>query len=181
MRTVLLFISLFTFFISKAQTELEFPMNEEGTEARWEGVVEVPGATKDELFDKGILWINKFYTNPVGVIKTQDKATGEITGKAKFKLNTKDKKGVISPNGGYVEYTFKLLFKDGKFKYEITRAHYVAASYYDVSKWLDKKQANYHEATNNYYIEQTLEYVEKWEDDLTSAMKKKAEIKKSDW
>lgn len=181
MKLILFLFSMVSVISLHGQSVLEFPMNEAGTEARWEEVVEVPGVSKDELFDKGIAWINAYFTNPVGVIKSQDKATGEINGKARFKLNTKDKKGVVSPNGGFVEYSFKLLFKDGKFKYEITRVHYVAASYYDVSKWLDKNQANYHEPTFNYNIEQTLEYMDKWQDDLITAMKLKALQKKSDW
>lgn len=181
MKTIFLWIAFLAMTTVHAQTELEFPMNEEGTEARWEGIIEVTGTTKDELYDRGLAWINKFYTNPVGVIKSQNKATGEIEGKAKFKLNTKDKKGIVSPNGAFVEYSFKLMFKDNKFKYEITRVHAVAQSYYDVSKWLDTKQANYHEATFNYNIEQTLEYLDKWQDELTSSLKKKPDVKKSDW
>jgi hypothetical protein len=46
---------------------------------------------------------------------------------------------------------------------------------------LDTKQANYHEATFNYSIEQTLEYLDKWQYELTSSLKKKPDVKKSDW
>jgi hypothetical protein len=170
------------FFTSKAQTApADLPVDPDTKQAKWEGVVDVKDVKKDELYDRGLNWVNTFYTNPAGVIKSQNKETGDLEGKARFKLNTKDKKGVISPNGGIVEYTFNLYFKDGKYKYEITRVHFVAQSYYDVSKWLDKTQANYNEAAFTYNLEQTIEYMEKLEDALDEAMRKSLEKKKSDW
>lgn len=170
------------FLTAKAQTApADLPIDPETKQAKWEGVVDVKDVKKDELYDRGLNWVNTFFTNPSGVLKTQNKETGEIEGKARFKLNTKDKKGVISPNGTIVEYTFNLYFKDGKYKYEITRVHAVAQSYYDVSKWLDKTQANYNEATFTYNLEQTIAYMEKFEDDLDEAMRKSLEKKKSDW
>ncbi len=170
------------FFTSNAQTvPTDLPIDQETKQAKWEGVVDVKEIKKDELYDRGLNWVNTFYTNPVGVLKSQNKETGEIEGKARFKLNTKDKKGVVSPNGGIVEYTIHLYFKDGKYKYEITRVHFVTNSYYDVSKWLDKSQANYNEAAFNYNLEQTIEYMEKLEDSLDEAMKKSLEKKKGDW
>jgi len=173
---------LLGFFTTKAQTvPADLLIDPETKQAKWEGVVDVKDVKKDELYDRGLNWVNTFFTNPSGVLKSQNKETGEIEGKARFKLNTKDKKGVISPNGPIVEYTFNLYFKDGKYKYDITRVHAVAQSYYDVSKWLDKTQANYNEAAFTYNLEQTIEYMEKLEDALDEAMRKSLEKKKSDW
>ena len=62
----------------------------------------------------------------------------------KIRISSKDKKGVESFDG-MVAYTLTLNFKDGKFKYEISRIHWKQASYYDVSKWMDTKDQYYKE------------------------------------
>lgn len=164
----------------KAQTESPFPMDPDKPEAKWEGVIPVDGVNTDELYKRGLAWMNSFYTNPAGVIKLQD-PKGEIEGKARFKLNNKDKKGIVTPSGGFVEYTIHLMFKDGRYRYEITRVHWVTQSYYDVSKWADPKQANYQAETFNFYIEQTNTYVDSLLDSLEDHMKKAPAKEKSDW
>ena len=61
------------FFTSGAQTvTTEMPIDPETKQAKWEGVVEVKDVKKDELYDRGLNWVNTFYTNPSGVLKTQN-------------------------------------------------------------------------------------------------------------
>jgi hypothetical protein len=158
----------------------ELPLDETG-QAKWEAVVEVPGVGKDALYDRAIEWIHKHYKNPSGVLKKQDKAGGEIEGKARFALKEKDAKGKETVGAAIVEYTFTLKFKDGRFKYEIYRVHWLQASYYDVSRWSDVKQNNFNEARFRYYLEQTLGYMDDWDEKISNALKTDPAIKKDDW
>lgn len=168
--------------VAKAQTNTaDLRTNTETGLAEWTSVEDMPGLSKDELYDRAMAWINTFYSNPAGMLKVQDKTKGEIEGKTRIRLNNKDKKGVVTPGGGFVDYTIKLYFKEGKYKYEITRVHWVQSSYYDVSRWLDKNQANYNEVNYNYYLQQVTDYMDDLENSLVTGMKKSTAKPKSDW
>ncbi len=170
-----------TLFANAQTTPPDLPLDKETGLAKWEGVVEETGVAKDELYDRAVAWINVFFKNPVGVMKKQDKAGGEIEGKARFALKEKDKKGNVVAGGGIVEFTFTLKFKEGKYRFEIMRVHWIQASYYDVSRWSDKTQTHYNEAQYNFYLEQTIEYMENLIEDLGDGMKKSTAQKNSDW
>jgi len=178
MKSVILFIFLSTCLHSFAQQTI--PVDEETKLALIKEVVDVPGATKTDLYDRTLAWINKFYPNPTGMVQTKDLEKGEIVGKAQFKINTKDKKGQ-ELYAGLVGYTLTLSFKDGKFKYEITRIHLKLASYYDVSRWMDTKDSYYNKVNNDYYIQQTMAYFDNLKAELKKAVKTPPTKKKDDW
>jgi len=175
-----LFITLALLTISvKGFSQQTFTIDEETKQAVYREVVEVPGATKAELYDRTLAWMNIFYPNPNGVIQTKNPETGEIVGKAQFKITGKDKKGTETYDG-LVGYTITILFKDGKFKYDITRIHWKLASYYDVSRWMDTKDQYYKQSYVS-YIEQTNAYFEKLKAELVAAVKSPKPKKSSDW
>jgi len=179
MKVFLLSLSLFT-MVSFSKAQQTFPVDAETKQAIVKEVVEVPGATQAELFDRALAWINKFYPNPTGVIQSKNIETGEIVGKAQFRLQGKDKKGVET-NDGFVGYTMTLSFKDGKFKYEITRIHWKQTSYWDISKWMDKKAAEYDDVRYQSYLEQANKYFDNLKLELKKAVKTPPVKKKDDW
>lgn len=178
MRKVILSLSLLCFFGAAFSQTL--PIDPESKQALISEVVEAPGSTKAELFDRALAWINKFYPNPTGVVQSKDMETGEIVGKAQFKITGKDKKGVETFDG-IVAYTITLSFKDGKFKYEISRIHWKQASYYDVSKWMDTKDQYYKPELYPGYIEQTNNYFDNLKTELKKAVKTAPAKKSKDW
>ncbi len=162
---------------SSAQTSI--PIDPESKQALIKDVVDVPGATKADLYDRTLAWITKFYPNPTGMVQSKNPETGEIIGKAQFKIISTDKKGVVT-NDGFVAYTITLNFKDGKFKYEITRIHWVQGSYYDISKWLNTKDP-YYKPSYEGYIQQSMTYFENLKTELRKAVKSPPVKKKDDW
>lgn len=176
-KEILSFTLLCLSFISYAQQTI--PVDTETKKALIKEVVDVPGATKTELYDRAMAWIIKFYPNPTGMIQTKDPETGEIVGKAQFKISSVDKKGVESYDG-MVAYTLTLSFKDGKFKYEISNIRWVQASYYDVSKWMDTKD-QYYKPVYQGYLQQTNTYFENLKTELKKAVKSPPAKKKDDW
>jgi hypothetical protein len=168
---------MFSCFLSFSQ--LTIPVDAETKQALIMEVVDVPGATKAELYDRAMSWITKFYPNPTGMVQSKNPETGEIIGKAQFRISSKDKKGVESFDG-MVAYTLTLNFKDGKFKYEISRIHWKQASYYDVSKWMDTKDQYYKEVYQG-YLQQTTTYFDTMKTDLKKAVKTPPAKKKDDW
>ena len=179
MKKSLLILMMFL-SVNFAKAQLVLPVNEETKQAEIQKVVDVAGATKAELYDRTIIWINKFYPNPNGVIQKKDAETGEIEGKAQFKLKIIDKKGVEHFEG-IIGYTITINFKDGKYRYTITRIHWKQASYFDVSKWMDTNDPDYNYEKYQSYIKQTLEYFENLEKELVAAVKNPPAKKKDDW
>ena len=112
----LVFSSLFLF----AQ-ETQIPVNEESGLAEYTEVVDAPG-TAAELYERAEAWINEYYPNPTGTVKT--KTPGEsIVGKSRFKVKLTDKKG-RTIGQSYVNYTFKLEFKDNRYRYTIYKINW---------------------------------------------------------
>jgi hypothetical protein len=174
----LLFI--LTLSIPSFAQEFSFDTDDDGM-AYYSDVVPVSGANSATLYKRSIEWIHKYYANPTGVIQTNDSAGMLVEGKARFRLNTYDKKGNVMAGGGFVAYQLAMHFKDGKYKYEIKRIRWEQASYYDVTKWNDTNQVDYNKELHDFYIKQTVEYIEKTLDDMIEYMAKGAEVKSNEW
>lgn len=163
--------------VGLAQSEI--PTNEETGKAEYKQAEAVPGLTPEQLYDRAIAWVNKFYVNPNGVLQTQDKEGATIVGRARFKLSRTEKKGHVNPNAGYVAYQITFQFKDGKYRYIIDAIRWEQNSYYDVTKWSDTEQTGYDAEEFNSYIEQTTKYFDDLTENLVGYMKV-GEVKKSD-
>lgn len=161
--------------------EIAFPVDEETGNAKYEGVNAVKDASTAEIYDRAIKWVNKFYKNPTRVLQKQDKANGTIEGKARFALDGFDKKGNVMKNVGAVSYQFQIRIRDGRYKYEITRIRYETQSYYDVTKWYDKKQTNYNEKLFNSFIEQTVKYMDNMLNSMDESIATAEKAKSDDW
>ncbi|MBO6515355.1 MAG: DUF4468 domain-containing protein [Bacteroidia bacterium] len=165
--------------MSMAQEEI--PTNEQSGKAEYKYSEEVPGLTADQLYDRGLAWVNKFYKNPNGVLKTRDKESGKLVGRARFKLSKTDKKGNVNPNDGYVAYQITLQFKDGKYRYIIDGIRWEQGSYYDVSQWSDSTQANYNKQVYTSYIAQAIKYFDTLSENLEDYMKVGEAKVEDDW
>jgi len=97
-------------------------------------VLEAEGTSK-ELYQKAINWVNETYKNPEEVIK--GKVEGDYLRLEGFTSNL-IRANVIGTMFYYdVRYTVKLDFKDGRFKYEISKMEqYFPASQYSASQWI---------------------------------------------
>lgn len=181
MKIKIILSSFFTISLASgvfAQSEL--PLNEDKGQAEYSKVIEVTGASADELYDRAENWIKDFYPNPSGVVKTKVKGE-KIEGTARFRLNSKDRKGNISPNGGFVSYQLELMFKEGRYKYRLHRIRWEQSSYFDVAKWLDTNDPDYNAEIYNYNIEQTTIYMDHLIDSLIKSLSQAKETINDDW
>ena len=182
MTRIFLTFSLLGFVLLSAFTlpDNEIPLDPDTGMASYKEVITVSGVSADDLY-RGIAWVNKFYVNPTGVLKTQDKATGEFSGKARFKLQAPDKKGNLQNTGGFVAYQITIQAKEGKCRYIIDRIRWEQPSYYDVSKWSDSTQSNYNKELFTSYITQTAQYFDDLTENLENYMKVGEAEKKDEW
>lgn len=106
-------------------------------------VPKVDGIAAADLYDRAYEWLNGYYKNPAEKLRKSDKDAGEIEVFARFPIYVYDKKGVkTASRQGLVQYTLTLLFKDGRYKYEITKLNHKSTSYQPLEKWLDRDDPN---------------------------------------
>ncbi len=149
------YLLLLTTATSLAQnsTAPKMPVDEGTKLISYNKVSGVTGVSKDELYNRALTWANTYYKNPNDVIREKDMNEGKIVCKARFKImNPPDKKG-FSAEGGVVQYTLNMQFKDGRYKYELTEFNWKLPSYYPIEKWLDTKSA-YYQPEFDFYLQQ---------------------------
>ncbi|KUG09031.1 DUF4468 domain-containing protein [Solirubrum puertoriconensis] len=85
-------------------------------------VVEVPGASRDELFTRASQWVSTAYKSSVSAPQTIDKEGGKIIiqGFTPAKLKALG----INSTAGNVTHTLSLYVKDGRYKYEFTNFYH---------------------------------------------------------
>ncbi|MFL2623387.1 MAG: DUF4468 domain-containing protein [Flavobacteriaceae bacterium] len=90
--------------------------------------------TSTELYQKAINWVNETYKNPEEVIK--GKVEGDYL-RLEGSVSNLLRMSVIGTMYYYdVRYTVKLNFRDGRFKYEITKIEqYYPATQYSAGSW----------------------------------------------
>jgi hypothetical protein len=87
-----------------------------------EDVVEIDSvSSKEILYNRGHNWIVSIFKNPQKVIQLNDKNEGQIICKGNFEYNQKKFIwGASETTKGYINFTIKLFFKDGRYKYIFT-------------------------------------------------------------
>lgn len=141
------------------------------------GVVNEAG-TKDELYKRGIEWINANYKNPAEVTRIRDAVNGEIEGQHRIQMYYIDKDGNTIKTG-LVEYTFILQFKDNKYRYKFTNFYLKDKSRYAVENWLDPKNPGYSPLWDD-YLRIIDNHIRKLIESLKAAMPAK-KIIKDEW
>lgn len=154
------------------------PIDNESKIVTYQGTVEIAGSQK-ELYKKALAWFNSYYKNPAEKLRGTDSIHGSIEGYIRFKIYNPENKDGLKIDGGVVQYSLLLNFKDGKFRYTITNINWKQTSYYAIEKWMDKND-QYYKPEFDYYLVQTDEEAQKVIKDLTAYMRK-LPAKKEDW
>ena len=176
----ILMISTCAAFAQSVNQSPKLPMDESTKLFSYTGVVEVAAMKKLELYNKALDWCNVYYKNPTDVIRERDSIEGNIVCKARFKISNPVNKNGVATDGGVIQYTLKLMFKDGKFKYDITEFNWKQASYFPAEKWTDKTNA-YYKPEYDFYLQQLNDKAREISKDLEKSMKAVASDKKKDW
>lgn len=184
MNRIFCFFFLAAGIISKAQNTSvapKMPLDEKTKLITYTKVKEITGVSKEDLYKRALSWANTYFKNPADVIREQDIEQGKIVCKARFKvMNLPDKKG-FSTEGGVVQYTLNLQFKDGRYKYDFTEFNWKQPSYYPAEKWLDTTNA-YYKPEFDFYLKQVDDTAKEIIKDLDKGMRANPVTdKKDDW
>ncbi len=102
-------------------------------------VPNVEGATAAELYDRAYGWVKTYYKNYAEKLRSADKDAGSMEVYASFPIYAYEKKGMkTTSRTALIQYTLTLKFKDGRYKYEITKLNYKAPSFQALEQWLDR-------------------------------------------
>jgi hypothetical protein len=92
----------------------ELPFDATTHQIAYQGVVEVAGATKEQLYTRAYEWLAKAYRSANDVIQMQDKEAGRLVGKGTASVRAR------GLSAGYVRHTLTIYLKDGRYKYVLT-------------------------------------------------------------
>lgn len=181
MKSSLLLLFSFIYITVAAQDKKpDLPIDDGTKLITYSKVMEMPGVTKDSLFAKALAWCNSYFTNPADVIREKDAESGKILCKARFKvMNPPDKKG-LTTEGGVVQYSMNLLFKEGRYKIVLTEYNWKQASNYPVEKWMDTTNAFY-KPEYAHYLQQVSDKSKEILSAFEKGMKMDNSKKKDDW
>ena len=121
--TIVFVLTTLLSFALKAQ----LPTNSDGV-VEFTDVVLADSLTKDVLFDNAKRWFVVAFKDAKEVIQLMDKENGEIIGKGVFSYNSSFAYGSATTKG-YINFTVKIIVKDGRYKYLFTHFIHTGSTY----------------------------------------------------
>lgn len=182
-----LFLLISSFLASAQLTDFDFagagypdfPVDENTQMVSYSKVINVDGVSADELYELGLEWINTYFKNSSSVMQVKDKDNHHLEGKHSFYV-MKDVKGNMV-KGELIKYQFTIRFRDGRYKYEVTKINVQKAAYYGIEKWIlgEDEMADEHVP---YYLDQIHVFMtEDFLASLVEGIQPKKEIKEEEW
>lgn len=141
-------------------------------------VIKMDDVKKDSLYAYGQRWIKKQFKSTTSVMQVQDPEGGVLEGRHSFYVN-KDVNGVAT-KGDLIKYTFTLQFRDGRYKYTITKINVQKASYFGIENWLNDDEKLSDEVIES-YLNQIDEYFQTFIASMTDSIKPAAKKKEDAW
>lgn len=113
------------------------PMNAETNTVSYSAVVDATGETQKEMYARAIAWVKEFYPIPSSVLQVQDSVNMKIVCKGKFDAKRTLKNGT-QQTAERIIYTLTIQFKEGRYKYEITKVLIQGATSVPIEKYFDE-------------------------------------------
>ena len=144
----------------------------------YEEVVPEEG-TKNDFFNRAVAWVNQTYKNPTSVTTVRDPQTGKIEGNYRLKIyqTTEDQAGM---EWGTILYSFRLEFKDGRYRYSFYDFLLKTDSRYPIERWLDKTHTDYTPECD-LKLRKVDEHMQNLINTLKQSMKPKAVKQEAEW
>jgi len=163
-----------------AQEEsLVLPLDPDTKIITYQEVVEVEG-TKDELFNRGSTWLRIFYANPMAVSKVRDQASGVIRGQHQIRVYYDDENGTRQ-EGGMVLYSFKIEFKEGRYRYTVDDFLVKKVSRYPMENWMNREDPEYTPQWDQYLRQIDTFVREEWVPSLKLNMEPEIQKEEEEW
>ena len=86
-------------------------------------VVQMPGLTKEKMFDRAMKAINLMYKQADKKVAVKDPVGGLVQMNCSTQVILHDRRSNLDVQEGFYKYKFNLYFKDGRYKYEFIGFH----------------------------------------------------------
>ena len=174
---IFLFSILISGKISAQITDWPVPYNKEDEMIIYEEVVQMPGITKDDLFDRAMKWLDGYMVNVSAKIYEKDKSAGSIKLNYYSQLYKTVKKDRLKDV--LVKFKIELYFKEGRYKYKILDFHTARGSIKTpLEKWMSP---NEDQELSMSRFTQLNENIEKLIFDLKKGINDSGDEEEDDW
>lgn len=167
MRKLFLLIGLIASLTINAQT-IELPRDKENN-IIYTGIVIIDSVPQSELYSRAREWFTTTFLSSKDVIQMDNKE--KIIGKAALETFTKNLG--VTASTGYMNYTFSVYLKDGKYKYMINNFHSDDFGKIEDMYNTTRPSKNYYQKIFNQAISQVNDNMEGLIISLNEAMKNK--------
>ncbi len=155
------------------------PMDAETNLVSYNGVVDATGVTQKEMYARAIKWVKEYYPIPSSVFQVQDSINMKIVCKGKFDAKRTLKNGT-QQTGERILYNLTIQFKEGRYKYEITKVLIQGATSIAIEKYFDENDP----AAEDHFA--TLTSVDENLTNIANSLKTRMEqpsvkVKKDEW
>lgn len=171
-----LFASIILSFFSLSIIGQTVPIDEDTKLITYKDIVQQKG-TPQILYARAEAWVKARYKNPFDVLGQRSAEEGYLNGKANIRMQYTDKKGVKTP-AGLVTYTFRIEFKEDRYRYVFTDFILQASSRFPLERWINEEA--YQTAVFKSYLQQVDQHILETIESLENAMTE-PEKKKDDW
>ncbi|MDO7874097.1 DUF4468 domain-containing protein [Hymenobacter sp. ASUV-10] len=117
------------------------PVDPDTRAVTYTGVVEAPGATKAQLYARGLEWMARTYQSANDAVQLKDAEQGKLVAKGFMVVTLAAPNvgmamlGVPQPSTMLLEQTLSLYLKDGRYKYVLTDLSLKGVSSRDVTRF----------------------------------------------
>jgi len=153
------------------------PIDEDTKLVTYKEVIPEKGSP-DELFDRGLAWVQSYYKNTNEVIKLRDKLDGVIKARSSVKIYSILKDG-SKLQKNVVYYNLKLEFRQDRYRYTITDFNEKATAAAPIEAWFNTKNVRW-EPSWYEWLNQIDEQIQELIKSLQEGMEPKVE-KKDEW
>lgn len=167
---------LFPFSLFSQNSDV-FPVDQDSKLVTYQDVVQQTG-TQDELYIRGIEWLNSYYKNPADVSRVRNRESGVI--ELMHRIEIENQAEGTKVGAGIVNYDLKIEFKPGRYRYTITNLTLRQASRFPVERWMNKEDQMYSPLWDN-YIQQVDAKVKEIIASLKTGMEPKTEKPEEKW
>lgn len=181
-KTLLFFNMMLITVLTMAQKPEELPVptlpiDDHTQLVTYQEVIQQKG-TPQELYDRALIWVKKYYKNTAEVIKSQDRDKAVILMHSSVKIYSKQKDGTQVLHN-IVYYDFKLECKDNRYRYTITNFNEKATSAAPIEKWFQTTRPSWN--PNEYdFLNQIDQQIQELINSLEDGMLP-PEVIKDDW
>lgn len=134
-------------FISFSQEQNAFPVDSDTKLVTYQEVVQQNGS-QDELYIRGIDWLNSYYKNPFDVSRVRNRESGVI--ELQHRIEVQNSVEDVNLQAGTVNYELRIEFKPGRYRYTISNMTLRQQSRFPIERWLNKDDPQYSPLWENY-------------------------------